>query len=591
MKIMKNHIKFIPVGADSIAKYFQYACILPHRFLNDIHNDCQSLNKDYIMCSDQRWCSSENYSLEVYFLENEQIDLMEMDDLLFYHGFLPISRIKKIHVRGNDEKIKDQTANLIWNINRGTAFVPDRLIEYDQNVGLDNTKTECLISEVGESKRNELEKKLLHFDRTLGAVAFMRLALHDLNDTNLNYPAHYLNVLAHFNTHAFLVDKVEVQQLSNRMRSLLDRSSPLLNYIFKDIDDAVLEEMASQEGAKLNRKLGDYDFSKLDIESNTFFLGLLYRYGKGKEKRESIQDFLSTKFLELPWHLREEVSFYMGANSKYSSFYNYYLVAGREINIKFQLDKMFDYYIIESLYSFVVNNRLNNIKLDYLEDFNFGIQLRRKMIIPSYISVYSFGENLILQKRNYDREKYILLDNLTSKFLSWFNFPFDIPLKGVKDYFGRIIDESFNQLVERVEGDLERDYKEKIELDRSEYIKIVGAEKEFKSSAESIKEKDVVYVENDGDNKFVSQYKSHPDVLGEPIECYSKEELEKMNGPKLYDIIKSLGIKGLSKANNEKRIMSILKWYDSNMNDLGFSGEVGDTDSDTKGSESQGKLF
>ena len=64
------------------------------------------------------------------------------DDLFLFHKPIPISRIKKICFAN-----KAQIKNTIYNIEKGTAFVPNDIVEYIETDELLNSNIELKLDE------------------------------------------------------------------------------------------------------------------------------------------------------------------------------------------------------------------------------------------------------------------------------------------------------------------------------------------------------------------------------------------------------------------------------------------------------------
>ncbi|MDT3404288.1 hypothetical protein [Mucilaginibacter terrae] len=366
---MEKSSYFIPTNSTILPVYFGSGIIMPSGHYKGFSDSFQNISNGAIVISEDRWLPGSNCSLEVILTSQEiqkLIPAKECNGLYILAAALPISRIKHIFFSENE-----QMDNTIWNIDSGTAFIPRNIVSSEKSREITLHNKVIKIDNNEEFLGDDLLKKARQFDILLGGFAFMKVSA----DQDVNYPHNYFSTLSFFNT--LIKDQIKYAEETKKLEfdysyaGLFTENSEWKfwkPYIFREIYDKDLEDIAKIQGVKLEKKLGQIKLDSVNTDSILFDLILLNTYGENKKK--GLDDLFS--FFEkanLSNRKQEEISLLFGVHIGYSKLRNSYNVNGRPIATKFKLESQLDYITIESLFQYVFNN--NGDKSLVIKDLNY----------------------------------------------------------------------------------------------------------------------------------------------------------------------------------------------------------------------------
>ena len=334
---------FVQINPNTLTHYIVSACIRPVNLIKNRESDIQNIYPDFILICSKKWSEKADCSLEIILTDDEVQSLRNInEDYYLFDSILPFSRVQNIFFTD-----KDKSADILWNIESGAGFIPERLINIQPK------KTEeisiCEISFDGTS--NDLLKLTQiynRFNRIMGGFAFLRTALYDLKDLNLNYSVNYFSSLGIYNESIKQIcDDLHLKSHS-LLNEILSNENVISKFVGKEISTELIKEVANREKIKVELKFGNIQFEGIEQDTLTFTLAILYTYGKSKSK--SVEDLLAVLFENLEPIKREEIALVFGINSGYEQLRNYYKLKDRNFTVKFNFDSKLDYYIVETLY-------------------------------------------------------------------------------------------------------------------------------------------------------------------------------------------------------------------------------------------------
>jgi predicted nucleic acid-binding Zn-ribbon protein len=390
---MDTNIYYLSIQTVSLVDYFAQALILPARFYKNRPSDIQSRKDDYIVLSKNKFLNEANCSINLILTDEEVSNFLQKEESIFlYEKPIPISRIQKIYFKN-----KEQKTTTIFNIEKTkTAFIPESLIEIIEE---DNKN----IKNVDNSYKYNLglEENIKTYNQILGGIAFVRNTYKGLFSEN------FFSILSHFNAYITkeFIDKEKIFRgydgaFTHKGKDW-DKLSPLL---YKNISDNDVERYAKEEKLSIVKSpLGVYKYGQLkNINSLTYKLAILNTYGESS-KRKTTNDLISDcKNEKIPNEKQEGIALIFGINNGYSSFRNQY---DKKI-VKFKMDSLLDYYTIESVFQYVINEQKNNQKFEYIDK-----------LFPDEECILDISLNSTKEKKtedSFDIEKY--LENLLDYF-------------------------------------------------------------------------------------------------------------------------------------------------------------------------------
>lgn len=360
-----NNIYYLPVNAATLAHYFGCACIKPAKYFSNKVPDIQDKYNDLIIITNKKGTTECNCCIEIILTDNEVTQLIKLKNNWFaYSYFLPITRVKKILF--SNEEVKDTT---ITNIEMSTAYVPHKVevVEFDINPSND-------IVLPNNYSHQDLSLQIQEYDRTLGALALMRIA----REPYMNYSQNYIATLSYFNS----IIKQKLDSLTNysfngKFHGIFSKSKSferILTYLNSTISDASLENIAKEENEEIKR----VSISRLiDLNSisqtGTYTIAVLVTYGVGEESRKKrIDELIVDHFASLKEDKREGVALCYGFNRGYSVFNKEY----SNVAFKYKLESKLDYYTIESVFQYI-QNKTASTSFPYLDSWCPQLQPRK----------------------------------------------------------------------------------------------------------------------------------------------------------------------------------------------------------------------
>jgi len=379
---------YLSINTTSLSYYISKAIILPSRFYNNRPDDIQNIFKDYLFLSNFPFINDSNCSIELVLTEEEITNLKKINNNIFLFGKpLPISRIKQICFFSDDQKILT-----IAKINDGAGFINENIVKILKKT--DKTVLKIAIPEIESfSYSDEMESRIKDFDQKLGGLAFVRFNIK--NKYNINY----FSTLSYFNSYIKEeYEKNSIQKDSTSYEGFFNISGKwkdLASLIYETIEEKDVIISAEKEKISIlkNDITGMFEFEKIDSKTNTYKLAILNTYGSSSTKRKSIDDLISS-FLSNPRasKIQEPISLIVGINNGYSVFYNKY----KEKTVKFKMDSILDYYTVESVFQYVINDKHNCSRFKYLNN----IISKKSLIDDLYFKTFIILDETVITDNN-----------------------------------------------------------------------------------------------------------------------------------------------------------------------------------------------
>ena len=407
---MNENSYYISIKSTSLAHYIGKALILPSRFYKNRPTDIQTIESDYIILSKEKFLNDSNCSIEIILNEQERENLEQKDNnLFFYKNSIPISRIKKIFFINEEQKILT-----ISKINRDLGFISEKSIEI-----VDKQSEEVNVEFNNYKYSSELEEKIKTYNYILGGLSFVRYGLDG------NYSENYFSILSYFNK---LIEnelkKIEGYKIVDGYAGAFTGKgawSELYPLLFKNINENDVLNFSKKEKIKIENLDGLWQYEEIENKSITYKLAILNNYGEDSTKRRKtkalIYDFEKMK---IPKDKQEGISLIYSINNGYDVFYNSY----EKKIVKFKMDSVLDYYTIESVFQYVINDKKDNEKFEYID--NIGI--KKEIILNKEYETYTILDETIVSdkktiisrikewiNKRFFRELDIYIDNLFEK--------------------------------------------------------------------------------------------------------------------------------------------------------------------------------
>ena len=373
-----NTYTFLPLDSSILPLHIGRGIIKPSIFSDENIKDIQSRFPNYLLLSNSKWlnCDSKNdCCIEVILTSDEIKALHSYNDFALLSSCLPISRIKRIYF-----KDKEQMDKTIFNIEQGDGFIPN-IYEYEQSESIKNID---IVTPPIPKKGIDLSKKIVLFDQILGGFACMRLAGRLSNRYQSNFSEGYFATLGQINESIKLsCEKAKISTKSrvagifykNAEMKYEDKFLTILNSppksesdFYYDLKKYDKSEPKSELLEAINSTLG-IAWELLGDDSYLIALALLSRYGTGKRKSTSdlFNDFIAEK---IPFQEKlESLLFIYGFHYGYSQFRKTEKINTTMVPIKFELNSCLDYLTIESIFQYAFNNKINNLKFDYIDEW------------------------------------------------------------------------------------------------------------------------------------------------------------------------------------------------------------------------------
>jgi hypothetical protein len=341
------------IQSTSLAHYFGKALILPSRFYKNRPSDIQNINSDCLVLSKKKFLNDSNCSIELI-LDNEEVNYLtklENNNTFLYSKPIPISRVKKVYFINEVQKLKT-----IDNINKGIGFISAKIIEV---IGEDSININTS-NNYNNKYSSELESKIKTYNNILGGLSFVRYTLDG------EYTKNYFSILSHFNGSIEKKNRLSgYDGAFTHKGKVWNKLSPL---IYKNISEDDVKRYAKEEDITIEKSNGVFKYENINNKTITYKLTILNTYGEKSSNRKKTNDLIfDCKNEKIPKDIQEGISLIYGINNGYSSFRNQY---DKKI-VKFKMDSLLDYYTIESVFQYVINEQKNNQKFEYIDE-NFS---------------------------------------------------------------------------------------------------------------------------------------------------------------------------------------------------------------------------
>jgi len=374
---------YLSINTTNLAHYIQKAIILPSRFYNNRPEDIQNLFGEYLFLSNIPFINDSDCSIELVLTEDEINNLKKINhNILLFNKPLPISRIKNIYFFNNDQKLLT-----IAKINSGAGFINENIVKVLKKT--DETVLNIEIPEIESfSYSDELQSKIKDFEQKLGGVAFVRF------NTNNKYSKNYFSILSFFNK--LIKEEYEKNsglKTNNSYDGAFSRDGAwknLASFIYEPILEKNVIASAKKDNINITKDIaGNFELAKIDYKTDTYKLAVLNTYGSDSTKRKSIDDLVFSLINgTIEFNKHEGISLIFGINNGYSTFYNQY----KEKIVKFKMDSILDYYTIESIYQYVINNNSNLYGFKYLDNI---VSKKPLLDSPYYETISVLDETVI----------------------------------------------------------------------------------------------------------------------------------------------------------------------------------------------------
>ena len=470
---------YLTIASVNLGHYFSKGCICPTRYISNRNEDIQNKFENSLLLGLKKFTNETNCSLEIILTNDEFQSVKNVTNNFFLADIvLPISRVKSIFFTTGEQK--DKT---IWNINDGAAFIPDEIVHIDSSNDFADTKE--IISVKYKSNNEDWQNKIDLFNRLLGGFAFMRLG----GKSWMNYSKNYFFSLSLINN----LIKKQIEETHYKFDKNYDwaiidnkKFKELHSVIYSKINFQTVEKFASNEGIKLEKKLGNIQLDKIKSDTTTYLVAILASYGEGTRKK--IDDFISDLAMDkFPENRKEGISLIFGINKGYQAFRNNYKTQNFEAEVKFRLNSQLDYYTIESIYQFVFNKKIDNYSFPYID--NWCPKSVESLKTKGY-EIYKIMDKTIIYKKKvqigsleYLQELYqsISANNLYEKVTSLINgwLPSFFKTEKTKDanyYFEENLKSNIESIIksiyEKVKRDIENEKKSDNEILLKEKIEL-----------------------------------------------------------------------------------------------------------------------
>jgi len=211
---------------------------------------------------------------------------------------------------------------------------------------------------------DELENGIKKYNQILGGIAFVRYT------TEGEYSKNYFSIISHFNKkikeNYKKINKDIYTKYNGAFTYEGNHWSKLAPLCYKQISEEDVKKYAKEEGLNIKKSNGVFQYQLLDNKTSiTYKLAILNTYGEDSTKRKTTNDLIySFKNEKIPVDKVEGISLIFGINSGYSSFRNKY---DNKI-VKFKMDSLLDYYVIESIFQYAINNKKENEGFNYIDN-------------------------------------------------------------------------------------------------------------------------------------------------------------------------------------------------------------------------------
>lgn len=390
---MKTEKYILSIEATTLAHYYSRACIAPISYLKKGYYDTiQSKHPNALLLSKQHYgVKGSNCYIVVRMSEDElkssRVQLL-CDDFILYTGALPISRVDEIVF--NSKEQKDTT---ITNIEMGNAFVRGCRISVDNSF----EQVDIPINDVSLDKDTQLMANLKEYNRIMGALMFMRLA----KEQSTTYSDNFLQTLALFSPYLLKQLKILEIDSSTKYKTFFgEKYKNFRNYLQNFISDDIVREFARTKNVPIEiDPIKGYDFNTLSKDMEVYILALLQNFSltDAEGGRDKIDDLILNGFYHRNFIVpgrAESFAFYYGYNRGYDKFHNQYQLDKKCVEVKFRFDTLFEKFISEAVFSYIVANKDCSFDFDIFKADN-------SRFVSKKVDEYTYqilGEILIIKK-------------------------------------------------------------------------------------------------------------------------------------------------------------------------------------------------
>jgi len=468
---------YYPISSTSLASIFGRACILPASLYKNRLSDIQSKFENFILLTDHFGCMDSDCCLQVVLSSDEEKTLVDIKKGFYlYESALPVSRIKRIYF----ENVA-QSKRTISNINLSTAFIPNALVDSNNNTFDDVNTSGVEVPENIVPLLEIIKKSYEKFNRILGAMALMKTAHED----GCNYSAHYIDLLSKFNSY-IASQKTMISDVDTKFHKVFDNHPTFLDHV---VDYATLENEALEKKQFISKSKLTKVIDPSNLENSVYLCYVLYDYGVGEEAhRHKIDELILNNFTSLKQGYQESCALYYGYNRGYASFNNQYRKDNKTEDVKYRLNSLLDYYTIESIYRYTFYNMVSS-EFDFFNSWVKTMTGRKA----------KRGEYQILDTIVCDKKKAILFSEEWWKNCLAFFLQKDKVIFLGYDFSSIIIETILKPFASLVKDEISCEYEETIKTikDTSE-AELLHLKKELNKCKEqlSLKDKEIAVPEN-----------------------------------------------------------------------------------------------
>jgi hypothetical protein len=351
MTNMTHYTFFLPVASSNVAHYFAKGCICPTSLIEKERNaDIQTKYGEQAICilTEKKFIDKNYCIIEIFVTEEEKNDknlfnnVKKNKKLIFINGVLPISRVKTVWFKSKEQAIITQNSMQV-----GDGFLPNYMIQVDENIPNISISEFSSVSDKKNTTK-ELMEKNNYFNQLMGGFALTK-------SHNISYDSYAAAINIKLGKSHSKLDDIKKILKKEKIEQEKDFS-----FCFNKVKPSDLKNVKKSF-------IGLYNLDSIN-ELNDFLRALILTYG-GEGSRKTLDNFINdfnSDYIENP--LWKKSLFFFGINKGYEIFRNQYHLPDKTVKVKFQLDKMSDLYIIESIYQLAFHGNIDNSSFPYLDE-------------------------------------------------------------------------------------------------------------------------------------------------------------------------------------------------------------------------------
>lgn len=432
---------YYPISSTSLASIFASACIFPAALYQNRNKDIQSRLSEVVLLTSNFGCQESDCCLEVILTQDEIKDyLLDLNNGFFiYEKPIPVSRIKKIYFEN-----RNQVSRTITAIRMSTAFIPDSIVDRNDNKFSDTSTSIAELPNDFVTSIDVLVKKQMEFDRVLGSLALMKVA----HTAECNVSPRYIDALSFFNTE-IKEAKSKVGKIDESYYKVFENPNNILKNV---VSEQTIETQAEKENQHVVKnkitKIIDTD----NLDGWAYIYAILYTYGvENESKKKRVDQLILDNFQGIKKGKEEKVAFSYGYNRGYSILGNVYQNDRISVAVKYKLESLLDYYTIESVFNYVIFNRVSG----FYEYFDW--------VKPIHNRKAKKGEYIIVDTLIHDKKKIVLFsEDWWNEYLPIFLKKDDITFWGL-DLTSTLVDKLISPWTEFLRNELQEQFEEEKE--------------------------------------------------------------------------------------------------------------------------------